>query len=76
MIQMLTADRLVSSFPIIEIDVKTLFETGAHDHVDIQPQVYTLYVIRTTETWFGQPDETSMFSFGEFYSLDADKVSF
>ena len=36
--------------------------------------VYTLYMIKTTESWFGQPDESAMFNFGEFYSLDADKV--
>ena len=38
--------------------------------------MYTLYVIRTTDSWWAQPDETAMFSFGNFYSLTEDKINY
>ena len=41
-----------------------------------QVTVFTIYAINTANSLFGHSDNTAMFSFGEFYSLQGEKSNY
>jgi chloride channel 7 len=38
--------------------------------------VFTIYAINTANSLFGHSDNTAMFSFGEFYSLQGERSNY
>ena len=42
----------------------------------LQVTVFTIYAINTANSLFGHSDNTAMFSFGEFYSLQGEKSNY